>query len=117
ALRSDDSSVALMLDALGDRIAETAALIDAATHQLLTDLRLFDAAEGWRADGALSAAQWLHWRTAIDLGASREKVRVTRALGSLPMIDEALRQGALSFSKTRALTRVATPENEAMLLE
>jgi hypothetical protein len=32
-------------------------------------------------------------------------------------LDDALRVGKLSYAKVRALTRVATPENEARLLE
>src|SRR5262245_20260645 len=98
---SDQAQVTVMMDALADRIAETAALIDAATHQLLTDLRLFDAAEGWRSQGALSTAHWLAWRVGLDLGASRERVRAAKALGTLPRIDAALRNGELSYSKVR----------------
>jgi hypothetical protein len=44
-------------------------------------------------------------------------VRVARALGGLPAIDEALREARLSYAKVRALTRVATPENETRLLD
>ena len=51
-----------------------------------------------------------------DTGTARERVRVARALGSLPRIDEALRTGVLSYAKARALTRVATPEIEGQLL-
>jgi hypothetical protein len=36
---------------------------------------------GWN-NGFLSCAHWLHWRTGIDLGAAREKVRVAKALAS-----------------------------------
>jgi hypothetical protein len=38
-------------------------------------------------------------------------------LGKLPAIDEAMRVGKLSYAKVRALTRVATPDTEAKLLE
>src|SRR6185295_18425025 len=68
-------------------------------------------------DGALSAAHWLAWRVGMDLGTARERVRAARALGALPQIDDALRKGELSFSKVRAITRVATPETESNLLE
>ncbi|HKA87360.1 MAG TPA: DUF222 domain-containing protein [Haliangiales bacterium] len=105
------------IDALADRIAETAAMLDAATHRLLTDLRRFDEQEGWARQGALSCAHWLGWRCGIALGAAREKLRVAQALARLPLIDAALRDGELSFSKARAMTRIATPENEANLLE
>ncbi|HEX6315690.1 MAG TPA: DUF222 domain-containing protein [Gemmatimonadaceae bacterium] len=50
-------------------------------------------------------------------GPAREKVRVARALGKLPRIDDELRRGRLSFSKARAMTRVATQENEVTLIE
>src|SRR6267378_1042910 len=50
------------------------------------------------------------------LGAARERVRVARALGTLPLLAQALARGELSYAKVRALTRVATPETEARLL-
>ena len=105
------------IDALADRIAETATQLDAATHRLLTDIRIFDQQEGWGRQGALSCAHWLGWRCGIALGAAREKVRVAHALGGLPLIDDALRLAQISFSKVRAMTRIATPENEAQLVE
>ena len=52
----------------------------------------------------------------MELGAGREHVRVARALGSLPRLADALGRGELSYSKVRALTRVATPETEERLL-
>src|SRR5262245_47204844 len=104
-------------DRIADEIAELSAHLDAATHRLLALIRRFDAGSGWYTQGCLSCAQWLSWRIGLDLCAAREKVRVARALGSLPQIDDALRRGQVSYSKVRALTRVATPENEASLLE
>jgi len=104
------------LDRLGDAIAELSAHIQAATYRLLVLIREFDQRGGW-GTGFRSCAHWLNWRTGLDLGAAREKVRVARALEDLPAISDAMRQGKLSYSKVRALTRVATPENEAELLE
>jgi hypothetical protein len=52
----------------------------------------------------------------LDPGAAREKIRVARALGTLPGLAGALARGELSYSKVRALTRVATPETEERLL-
>jgi hypothetical protein len=102
--------------AMGEAIAETAAVIDVATHRFLSQLREFDRVDGWHRAGALSCAHWLSWRVGMDLGAAREKVRVARALEELPVIDAALRKGEISYSKVRAMTRVATAENEAELL-
>src|ERR687891_1490680 len=104
------------LQRLGDEIAELSAPLDAASARLLDLIRRFDAAGGWN-DGFRSCAEWLAWRTSLDLGAAREKVRVARALGSLPRLARALARGELSYAKVRALTRVATPETEERLLE
>jgi uncharacterized protein DUF222/HNH endonuclease len=103
------------LDRLGDEIATLSAHLDAATARLLTLLREFDARGGW-ANGCRSCAEWLSWRVGLDPGAARERVRVARALGALPQLAAALARGELSYSKVRALTRVATPDTEARLL-
>ena len=104
-------------DRLGDEIAELSAHLDAATHRLLMLIRQFDEAGGWADQGALSCAHWLSWRVGLELGAAREHVRVARAIADLPLVDDALRQGLVSYSKVRALTRVATPATEETLLE
>ena len=103
------------LDRLGDQIAELSAHLDAATARLLDLIRDFDARGGW-SHGFRSCAEWLTWRIGLDPGAARERVRVARALGSLPRLAQALAKGELSYSKVRALTRIATPETEERLL-
>jgi hypothetical protein len=103
------------LDRLGDEIAELSAHLDAATARLLALIREFDARGGWNT-GFRSCAAWLSWRVGLAPGAARERVRVARALGTLPALAAALARGELSYAKVRALTRVATPETEARLL-
>ena len=103
------------LERLGDRIAELSARIQAATYELLVLVREFDARSGW--SGCTSCAHWLSWRTGLAPGAAREHVRVARALGNLPKLSDAMRRGVISYSKVRAVTRVATPENEQALLD
>src|SRR5438034_4616901 len=103
------------LDRLGDEIAELAAHLDAATGRLLDLIREFDARGGW-GNGFRSCAHWLSWRVGFAPGAAREHVRVARALGTLPLLGQALARGELSYAKLRALTRVATPETEERLL-
>src|SRR5574341_1280148 len=100
---------------LGDEIAELSAHLDAATARLLDLIRDFDARGGWNT-GFRSCAEWLSWRVGLDLGAARERVRVARALETLPALAAALARGEVSYSKVRAVTRVATPETEARLL-
>jgi Domain of unknown function (DUF222) len=105
------------LRALGEQIAEQAVHLDAAMHRLLTDLRRFDEAKGWHAQGFPSCAHWLSYRVGWDLGTARERVRVAKALVDLPRVDAALAEGKLSYSKARAITRVATPVIEPKLLQ
>ncbi|MEN8377094.1 MAG: DUF222 domain-containing protein, partial [Gemmatimonadota bacterium] len=103
-------------EALGDEIARLSAHMHAAEYRLLTLLREFDEREGWGAGGFRSCAHWLSWRTGLSAGPAREKVRVARALADLPLIGARMRRGQFSYSKVRALARVATPENEAELI-
>jgi hypothetical protein len=105
------------IEKLEEEIAELAAHLDSATQRLLGCIRAFDLAGGWERQGAISCAHWLAWRLGLDTATAREKVRVARALGELPRIDEALGRGELSYAKVRALTRVATPATEARLLD
>ena len=102
--------------ALGDAIAELAARIQVATYELLVMIREFEEREGW-GEGFKSCADWLNWRTGLAMGAAREKVRVARALRELPLLSAAMQRGAISYSKVRAITRVATPETESRLLD
>ena len=102
------------LDLLGNRIAERSARIQAATYELLCDLREFDRRHGW--EGFRSCAHWLNWRIGLDLGAAREKLRVAAALADLNHLSAAMACGRLSYSIVRALTRVATPATEARLI-
>ena len=103
------------MEQLADRIAELAARIQAATYELLVLIHLFDQREGW--SGFTSCAHWLSWRIGLAPGAAREHVRVARALADLPRLSDAMRRGVISYSKVRAVTRVATPETEQTLLD
>src|SRR3989475_3067997 len=103
------------LERLGDAIAELSAHLDAATARVLDLIREFDARGGWNT-GFLSCAGWLSWGVGRDRGGAGGRGRVARALGTLPRLAQALARGELSYSKVRALTRVATAETEERLL-
>ena len=103
-------------EVLADRIAETAAHASITKHSLLKLIAEFDAIDGWSRQAAMSCAHWLSWRIGLAPGAAREQVRVAVALRDLPNIDAAFGCGELSYSKVRALTRVATAENEDDLI-
>ena len=104
------------LERLSDEIAVLSAEIEVATARLLDMIRDFDARGGW-ANGFKTCADWLSWRVGMDRGAAHQRVRVARALPELPRISQAFACGELSYSKVRALTRVATPETEERLLK
>ena len=103
-------------DALAAAVSTLAAHIHAATYRLLTLIAELDRREVWATQGALSCAHWLSWACGIDTHTAREKVRVARALTRLPLLSEALAKGELGYSKVRALTRIATSENEDDIL-
>ncbi|MEZ0230019.1 MAG: DUF222 domain-containing protein [Planctomycetota bacterium] len=105
------------IDSLADRIATLDAQENILRHSRFTDLRRFDEVRGWGVQGARSCPHWLSWRLGMDLQTARAHVNVARGLGSLPLIDAAFARGELSYCKVRAMVRVATPQNEASLLD
>lgn len=102
--------------ALEAEITELWAHISAATYRFLVLVAELDDKEAWGDHGCCSCAHWLNWRCGIGMNAAREKVRVARALKSLPLISRAFAAGQISYSKARALTRIALPETEEDLL-
>jgi hypothetical protein len=102
---------------LEQEICELAGHIAAATCRWLLLVAEFEKRDGWCVDGVLSMAHWLSWRCGFGLRAAREHVRIARALIDLPLTRDAFMMGRLSYSKVRALTRIATRELEPALLD
>jgi hypothetical protein len=98
---------------LEEELATLGAHINAATARFL------ELAWGLLGEGAVSddPARWLAFRFGIAVREARELLRVAEALAELPAIRAAFSKGELTFSKVRALTRVATPASEESLLE
>lgn len=104
-------------DSLIAAITRLAGHINAAQHRFLILLAALIERDAWGDGGAItSPAHWLNYYCGIELGAAREKVRVAKSLEQLPQINAAFASGAISYSKVRAMTRSATPQNEAILL-
>lgn len=106
----------LAIDELDRAIVKLSARINTATYELLVLIRRFDERAGWLKWGLSNCAQWLHWRCDLGMSAAREKVRVAHALKGMPAIASSFSRGELSYSKVRALTRVANGNNEGELL-
>ena len=105
------------LEVLERDLVACAAQSFALAARFLTLVAAFDRREGWAGAGLRSCAHWLSWRCGISLHAAREKVRVARALDSLPTLAAAFARGRVSYSKVRAVTRVATPSDEKRWVE
>ncbi len=101
---------------LGDQITELCSYLYAAESRLLTLIREFDEKECWADLGFFTCAHWLNFKCGIGMNAAREKVRVAHALAYLPKIDKGLSKGELSYSKVRAMTRIADETNEDYLM-
>ncbi|RBY84264.1 HNH endonuclease signature motif containing protein [Blastococcus sp. TF02A-26] len=111
------ASTELPLDELARRITSGAVRLAAATATWLGLVAEFDRREGWGGYGIRSCAHWLAWQCGLSTGAAREHVRVARALTDLPATTAAFAGGRLSYSKVRAITRVADRATEGVLLE
>ena len=101
---------------LGAEITELCSYIYAAESRLLALIREFDEKNYWAEQGLCSGAHWLNFKCGIGMNAAREKVRVAHALAKLPKVSRQFAEGALSYSKVRAITRIADASNEDYLL-
>jgi hypothetical protein len=67
--------------------------------------------------GCATFLEYLERRVGYSVHAARERVRVARSLATLPVTAAELAKGNLSFSTVRELSRVATPDTEAVWVE
>ena len=76
-------------------------------------LREAESCQIWRPLGMVSAIDYMERVLGYGPRVAQERLRVARALGTLPELTEALTQGEISYSAVRELTRVVTPATEA----
>jgi len=105
------------LDRLEYEMISLSQRINASEYEFLVLVLEFDIRQGWKAYHFNNCAEWLNMKCGIATGTAREKVRVATALFDLPKMSSAFAEGRLSYSKARALTRVADPYNEEELLD
>jgi hypothetical protein len=104
------------IDELDAAIGRLVRQMNSECYRMLVLVREFDDRFGWKKWGFKTCAEWLAYRSEISLSAAREKMRTAHALRSLPAISAAFAEGRLSYSKVRALTRVAPMHDEDLLL-
>lgn len=117
-LTSDDASGdGLTIEQLEATIWQGAANLTSAEHDWLLAVAEFDRRRGWERWAVSCCASWLSWQVGLDQRAAREKVRVAHALVAFPVIATAMADGSLSYSKVRAITRIATDATQQSLVE
>jgi hypothetical protein len=104
------------IDELDAAIVQLTQRLHSETYRLLVLVREFDDRFGWAKWSFPNCSEWLAWRCGLSLSAAREKLRTAHALRGLPAIADAFSMGRLSYSKVRALTRVANAQDEDLLL-
>jgi hypothetical protein len=87
----------------------------AGQRRLVRLVGVLDRSGEWALDGSPSCAHWVADAVDVEVCTAREWVRIGRALVELDVIDNAFEQGLLSYSKVRALTRIATSETQVEL--
>jgi hypothetical protein len=98
-------------------ITELAGHLAAGECRWVSFLAEYDRREGWREWGCRTCAFWLSWKCGLDIRSAQEKLRVAHALTLFPRIRAEFAAGRLTYSKVRALTRMATPESEEALVD
>jgi hypothetical protein len=110
------TAAALPLERLEAELTELSGQLAAGECHWLELVAEYDRRKGHESWGCRTVAHWLSWHCGLDMRAAREKVRVAHALTELPVVRAEFAAGRLSYSKVRAITRVATPANEDELV-
>jgi hypothetical protein len=118
-MQTDDNPqfASLSDEVLESEIRGLAARVAAAMCRFLMAVAEYDRRRAWERWECRDLAGWLSWKCGISPVTAREYGRVSQALAVLPLVRERFAAGALSYSQVRAITRCATPETEATLVE
>jgi hypothetical protein len=112
-----DDPATITNEHLEAELTSWSARLAAAMASWLAALAEYDRRRGWEGWGCRSCAQWLSWQCGLGPRSAREHLRVAHALGTLPRVAAAMATGELSFSRARAITRVAVPATEQLWLD
>lgn len=105
------------LASLAERLVEVGRQWGTSQRQLVVLAAQFDESGAWAFDGSPTCSHWIASALDVEVCTAREWLRIGHRLESLPTIDAAFAEQRLSYSKVRALSRVATPDSELELCE
>lgn len=104
------------LPSIGERLVTAGNGLHGLQYEVITLAGALDASDEWLLE-ANSAAHWIADALDMCLSTAREWVRIGKTLRTLPELDQAFATHTLSYSKVRAVSRVATPNNETDLID
>ena len=102
---------------LGTELVALSTQLSRCQYRLVVTAAAFAASPEWVLDGSPTPAHWLASVADVEECTAHEWIRIGKALTVLPVTAAAFAQRRLSYSKVRTLTRTATPEVEAELVE
>ena len=114
---SPESLAAVASERLEAEISTLAAHLTAAMCRWLLLVGEYDRRRAFEQWECITMAQWLNVHVGISIGTARQHVAVARKLAELPAIRDAFGRGEVSFSRVRAICRVATPTTEHQWLD
>jgi hypothetical protein len=102
---------------LGTELVALSAALSRCQYRLVVAAAAFAESPERILDGSPTPAHWLASVADVEASTAREWIRVGKALAVLPVTDDAFAARRLSYSKVRTLTRTATVETEAELVD
>ena len=103
------------LHQLAGELRKLAGQIASLQGELAGKLAEYDAAGGW--SGYQSLAAWASWHLGLPPAEARRLAKVAQKLPELPVLSEACGAGTVPLAAAAMLSEVATPDNEAEMVE
>ncbi len=104
-------------DEIDETLTHFVALTSASQAQICELIVEVDRRQQFLADGSRTLADWLSARFSIRHKTARQLVSVARRLSDLPALSARFSAGDLSLDQVDAISRMATPDTEAGLIE
>jgi hypothetical protein len=104
-------------DQIDQAVDHFAGLASAGLARVCELIGVVDQRQSWMGDGARSLVDWVAARLRVRHDTAVQLVGVARRLVDLPVLSERFGSGGLSLDQVDAVSRMATPENEADLIE